>query len=158
MLNEDGTVFEIDHMQNIRSLLPEIKRGHRDDLTDQKLESVILFIDSFVTCTLLDPEVVDIVSAVNVHRHTRTCKKYNTFCRFNFPKFPSVRTIIATPCDVKFANESEEDKKKIFDGYCNLLQKVKDVLLDEERIKTICKVRESDLAQYMNKELSEEDL
>ena len=45
----------------------------------------------------------DIVEQVQIHHHTKTCRKYGSKCRFNFPKFPSEQTIIAQPlCEDDF--------------------------------------------------------
>uniref|UniRef100_A0AAX7UK93 ATP-dependent DNA helicase n=1 Tax=Astatotilapia calliptera TaxID=8154 RepID=A0AAX7UK93_ASTCA len=61
-------------------------------------EEVIQFIDEYVTCELpsQDETLLDIVSSVQQHskRHSKTCKKKNTVCRFNFPRPPSSRTFI----------------------------------------------------------------
>ena len=37
----------------------------------------------------------DSVCEVNVHHHTKTCRKYETDCRFIFPRLPSMFNIIA---------------------------------------------------------------
>ena len=64
-------------------------------------EEVIQFIDNYVTCELptQDETLLDIVSSVQKHskRHSKTCKKNGTVCRFNFPKPPSARTFISRP-------------------------------------------------------------
>ncbi|XP_053179094.1 uncharacterized protein LOC128362380 [Scomber japonicus] len=67
-----------------------------DENTD---EEVVEFIDKYVTCELpaQDETLLDIVTSVQQHskRHSKTCKKKNTACRFNFPKVPSARTFIS---------------------------------------------------------------
>ncbi|XP_073681626.1 uncharacterized protein [Garra rufa] len=61
-------------------------------------EEVIQFIDKYVTCELpsSDDSLLDIVTSVQQHskRHSKSCKKKNTVCRFNFPRPPSARTFI----------------------------------------------------------------
>lgn len=44
-----------------------------------------------------DPELYDIISSVQVHSktHSKSCKKYSTTCRFNFPRPPIRKTFIA---------------------------------------------------------------
>uniref|UniRef100_A0A8P4K4J2 ATP-dependent DNA helicase n=1 Tax=Dicentrarchus labrax TaxID=13489 RepID=A0A8P4K4J2_DICLA len=73
-------------------------------------EEVIQFIDNYVTCELpaQDETLLDIVSSVQKHskRHSKTCKKNRTVCRFNFPKPPSARTFISRPP----IEDEEEDK------------------------------------------------
>lgn len=55
------------------------------------------FVDSFTSCSLNNEQVSHIVEEVQVHRHSRSCTKYGTSCRFSYPKFPSNKTIIAQP-------------------------------------------------------------
>jgi hypothetical protein len=68
-------------------------------------EEVADFIDNYVTCKLpdskADPELHEKVSSVQMHSktHSKSCKKKNTVCRFNFPRPPSKRTFIARPSD-----------------------------------------------------------
>ena len=64
------------------------------------------FIASFISCSLEDDTVSDIVKEVQIHHHTKTCRKYGSKCRFNFPKFPSEETLIAQPlCEDDFATQ-----------------------------------------------------
>ena len=61
------------------------------------------FIDTFISCSLQNKTVSQIVKEVQIHHHTKTCRKYGSKCRFNFPKFPSEETIIAQPlCEDDF--------------------------------------------------------
>ncbi|XP_076872152.1 uncharacterized protein LOC143522233 [Brachyhypopomus gauderio] len=60
---------------------------------------VLAFIDHYVTCEMPsadDTEMNEIVSGVQQHskRHSKTCKKKGTICRFNFPRPPSSRTFL----------------------------------------------------------------
>ncbi|XP_076836836.1 uncharacterized protein LOC143482374 [Brachyhypopomus gauderio] len=60
---------------------------------------VLAFIDHYVTCEMPsvdDTEMNEIVSSVQQHskRHSKTCKKRGTICRFNFPRPPSSRTFL----------------------------------------------------------------
>ncbi|XP_062389285.1 uncharacterized protein LOC134077598 [Sardina pilchardus] len=61
-------------------------------------EDVAAFIDNYVTCELdsEDTKLYETASAVQQHskKHSKTCKKKGTTCRFNFPKPPSARTFI----------------------------------------------------------------
>ncbi|XP_050957725.1 LOW QUALITY PROTEIN: uncharacterized protein LOC127158760, partial [Labeo rohita] len=73
-------------------------------------EEVIQFIDKYVTCELpsSDDSLLDVVTSVQQHskRHSKSCKKKNTVCRFNFPRPPSARTFICR-------GKSHEEKKCI---------------------------------------------
>ncbi|XP_059198565.1 uncharacterized protein LOC131978809 [Centropristis striata] len=72
-------------------------------------EEVVQFIDQYVTCELpaQDETLLDIVASVQQHskRHSKSCRKNRTVCRFNFPKPPSSTTFISRPV-------REEDGKK----------------------------------------------
>ncbi len=81
---------------------------------------------------MLASVVVDRVTDVNVHNHTKTCRKYETKCRFDFPRYPSNFTIISQemPCEVK---KVEEETLK---GIDYILKEVKTKLteLDNNRL------------------------
>ncbi|XP_062571568.1 uncharacterized protein LOC134233602 [Saccostrea cucullata] len=74
-------------------------------LEEHGKEAVCDFIDRYVTCELPseteDPELRNIVLAVQQHsrKHSKSCRKKGTECRFNFPRPPSSRTFISSPCD-----------------------------------------------------------
>uniref|UniRef100_UPI00358EA4AB uncharacterized protein n=1 Tax=Myxine glutinosa TaxID=7769 RepID=UPI00358EA4AB len=64
-------------------------------------EDVVSFIDQYVTCEVPSSheELHDIVNSVQKHsvKHTKSCRKKGTKCRFNFPRPPSTRTFISRP-------------------------------------------------------------
>ena len=70
---------------------------------------------------------------VNTHHHTNTCQKYNPSCRFKYPKYPAPHTIIVQPCQEPSVEKTEETLAK----YHILLQKVKDVLEDKDKVDKI---------------------
>ena len=43
-------------------------------------------------------DVAKIAQEVNKHHHTKTCRKHDTTCRFNYPRYPAPHTIIVEPC------------------------------------------------------------
>ena len=55
------------------------------------------FADRFITCSLKDSNTKKIVEEVQIHHHTKTCRKYGSKCRFNFPRYPTIRTIVSVP-------------------------------------------------------------
>ncbi|XP_062409039.1 uncharacterized protein LOC134100005 [Sardina pilchardus] len=62
-------------------------------------DEVAQFIDTYITCEIppkTDAELYEVVSSVQRHstRHSKTCRKKNTVCRFNFPRPPSSCTFI----------------------------------------------------------------
>ena len=88
--------------------IKEIFKNIRTDAPFDLDQIVILrkFIDTFISCSLENEIVSDIVKEVQIHHHTRTCRKYGSKCRFKFPKFPSEETIIAQPlCEDDFPTQ-----------------------------------------------------
>ena len=71
-------------------------------LSQEQCDVLPSFVDKFTSCSLQngdDDDVIHIVSEVQFHRHSHSCKKYSTACRIGYPKFPSKTTIIAQPLD-----------------------------------------------------------
>ena len=84
-----------------------------------------------------------------MHHHTKTCRKYNTKCRFFFPRFPSLRTIIAEP--VRMYDPSPEVQKQAAKESKEILEKVKNILEDDDIMEELCKVEEDAIQEYMKK-------
>ena len=77
--------------------------------------------------------VAKIAQEVNKHHHTKTCRKHDTTCRFNYPRFPAPYTMIVEPCDTNTSEEREE----LLIKYRAVLTKVKEVLENEDVINRI---------------------
>ena len=121
-------------------------------LQEHEESAVKNFANKFTTCTLNkatleemtdDPilkrqsaDLLDIIMAVNIHNHTRTCRKYDTTCRFKFPKFPVWKTLISKPSSL-----ITKESKALYD---KILKDVRAVLDDEDIILNI-------LAKYPDK-------
>ena len=73
-----------------------------------------------------------IASEVQKHRCTKCCKKYSEECRFGYPKLPSPETIIAKPC-----KETGNERKKTIKKYNKIIEKVTEIIKDEEIITEI---------------------
>ena len=93
------------------------------------------FADLSITCSLKDYKTKNIVEEVQIHNHTKACKKYSTNCRFSFPRFPSLRTIIAVPY-TKMPGDQQE-QKQMLEKSKSVLKKVFDTLNDEVLLKTL---------------------
>ena len=70
-------------------------------------------------------KVANTVCDCNRHHHTKSCKKYDTSCRFNVPHFPSKETLVAVPLS-KLSQYAQVDEdfakfKDIDQGYYNTL-------------------------------------
>ena len=110
--------------------------------------AIINFANKYTTCTLNpasiaamtdDPmlkdkgsEVADICNCVNIHRHTKTCRKYETICRFNFAKFPIWKTLISKPINLPLLEKEEK-----MGEYKKILKNVKAILEETELIESI---------------------
>ena len=157
--DENGNITTVCHMENIRSLLSDIKDDQYDaDTTVEKLRSVEKFIDQFVTCSLIDTDIQNTVKEVNCHHHTRTCRKYGSACRFNFPKYPSVRTIVAAPARLKFKDVPPAESEACMKRYRDILKKVKTVLEDHSKMETIEKFQQEIIDEYLHGHRTDEEL
>ena len=76
-------------------------------------EEVVQFIDGYVTCELPseDDGSLDIVKTVqhNSKRHSKSGRKRNTVCRFNFPRPASGRTFICHSTEDQTVCKCQED-------------------------------------------------
>ena len=99
------------------------KLKERVRLVDKDIRVLVSFADATITCSrnkyiikryfeeckndeekkLMATVVIERVSEVNVHHHTKTCRKHQTECRFDFPRYPSDYTLISQemPTEVK---------------------------------------------------------
>ena len=78
----------------------------------------------------------EIVTEVQIHHHTKSCKKYNGSCRYGFPRLPCKKTILAKPIPSinKDQYSNEEEEKRLTE------ERVKKI---EDRGKTIKKAPQS---------------
>jgi ATP-dependent DNA helicase PIF1 len=109
--------------------------------TTSDLNIIAKFVDTFNTVslhpTIVGSTVAAIANEVNKHHHTTTCYKHNTHnCRFNFPKVPSYKTIIAIPPPTDW---TPEKKKREYEKKRLLIIKVQEVIKDKEKIEAIMK-------------------
>ena len=91
-------------------------------------EEVPKLIDTIKTCSTNtdDTNLNDIVREVQVHHHTKSCRKgKQNHCRFGYPKPPSKKTIIAAPLP---NNMNEEEKREKLKQYKEIMTKVKSAL------------------------------
>ena len=100
-----------------------------NDLNNGEKTTLTKLVDSFITVDLSDESTADLAKTLQTHIHTKSCTKKGTYCRFNFPKYPSERTIIAIPLR-KENYESEAEYKRVKKELKNVLLKVKDVLME----------------------------
>ena len=137
---------------NIKKAFSNIKDevlGSADNDPNNKIQCKALaqYIDRFVSCSLKDPSTVHLVRSVNMHNHTKPCFKYCPTCRFRFPRFPCLKTIISIPSEVKYKDPhmaSSELKKSQA-----LLLKVKKILEDEKEMIRLTELHQDKIDIYM---------
>ena len=94
----------------IKDIINENKQFDLEKVDENGNNLFIKFVDEWTTCRLPKDniELRNQVLAVNTHlKCTASCKKKSNKCRFNFPRFPCKKTIIAKPLD---SNLTEEEK------------------------------------------------
>ena len=102
-------------------------------LCAENIPEFVQYLDNIIAANIPgDSETSELVKKYQRHRHSRTCRKKNTFCRFNFPRFNSERTIISSP--IADATPDEE-KKRILETRNKILSRVMKVLvlLDDDQ-------------------------
>ena len=121
------------HLHGVFWLKEDEIKPCKDDNGDYIDEKVVELIDRWTTCSLDsgDKRIDKLVEDVNVHGHTNTCYKGNSVdCRFNFPKLPSRRTLIAYPISQDLNQEEQKAKlkkaKEILNKVKNRLQEMSD--------------------------------
>ena len=75
------------------------------------LDEVAPLVDKWTSCSIPsdNEELAKLIKKVNVHhKHTDSCKKKGTECRFGFPKLPSYKTIIAKPPNTDDSDEKQQ--------------------------------------------------
>ena len=108
-------------------------RTDEDSLTEDDFGVLKNFIDCFVTVSThigtVGKDVAKIALQVQKHQHTKTCRKKDTECRFNFPRPPAPHTIIRKPV-------KKEDRATYVEAQ-KLIQKVMVVVTDEKIVEEI---------------------
>ena len=93
-IREQTILKELESLYPLYGLKSVMKKLNNADenVTNEDLAIVTRFIDIFSTVSLhpgiVGTTVAGIVREVNQHKHTKTCRKYLTKCRFKFPKLP----------------------------------------------------------------------
>ena len=105
---------------------------------------VIQLIDKYISCSIntKDQDLNKLVKEVNVHKHTKSCRKGNKICRFSFPRLPSDETLIAKPLSEdligkKRYQEKLNDAKSILDKVSKKLAEMSDEDLANSSLKDI---------------------
>ena len=75
-------------------------------------ETISKLIDEWISVSIKtgDATLDNLVKDLNTHKHSKSCKKYGTECRFHFPRFPSDETLIAAPLPTDMTEEEKSEK------------------------------------------------
>ena len=123
------------YMSGLKLAFAKLRKNEKLDEDDK--EVLANFIDEFTTVSIhgntVGNDVAKIAQEVNKHHHTKTCRKHDITCRFKYPRFPSPKTIVVTPC---YASDAKERETKLT-RHREVLSKVKAVLDDEDAISKI---------------------
>ena len=79
---------------------------------------------------------------VNCHKHSHTCHKYGCKCRFDFPRYPCLATILAKPLRLTHATE---DRQEVYEHVKEVLLPLKEVLEDPKKMEELCEIRKNEL-------------
>ena len=123
-LKKGNSRFE--HLEKAFATCSESRVPDRDESA-----AIEAFADEFITCSLRNPMTRNIAMQVQSHHHTFMCRKRSSKCRFNFPRFPSLFTMVAVPLRLIFV-EDEVGKAKELQKMKTVLHKVREVLECEE--------------------------
>ena len=104
-------------------------------LTEQTVPISIEYIDKIVNVDIPDKKTsAELAKKCHTHRHTKTGKKRNTFCRFNFPKFPTTETIISNPLPPEMLqNEKETHHEKRDESLEKVMKEVLKLKTENEK-------------------------
>ena len=111
----------------------------------EEKNAVSAFADKFITVTLKDPRTRGIASKVQRHRHTKTCERQGVTCRFDFPKLPSMYTMLTVPSRVTVMDD--EDRKDLHRKIKVVVSKVRSVIECEEVMEEITSIHQDDFEE-----------
>ena len=126
---------EKEHGSNKLEYLKSALQTMYDDRlpSEDEREAMESYINKFVSVSLKDPETREIAMDVQIHKHTKTCMSRGPDCRFHFPLFPSLQTIISVP--IRLIHPDDEEQRKELQDKVNLvLGSVKKVLENKEEM------------------------
>ena len=93
-------------------------------------EAALKLVDKLLSCKLPDDNenLKKIVTEVQKHKHTDSCKKYTGKCRYGFPRLPSAKTLLARPIEETHPNLDEKGKAKMKERATKIFEEAKNVL------------------------------
>ena len=94
---------------------------------------------------------------MNCHNCTTKCRSYGGKCKYAFPRYPLIETLVIDRDEKKDSSETQNDKN---DNYRKILNDVEDILNDSELIQFIMDQYEKGTTQeeYVNNRSARNDL
>ena len=125
----------------LRGALETIANDNIPNLVQKR--SITEFVDKFISCSLQEPMTRDIALLVQQHRHSRSCERPGTNCRFNFPQLPSLYTLVAVP--TRITCKEIEERRELHNHMKLVLGRVRKVLETKEAMERINSIRQKDI-------------
>ena len=116
--------------------------------SDEEKDAISAFADKFITVTLKDPMTQKIASKVQRHRHTKTCERPGVKCRFDFPKPPSLITMLTVPTRITVPDEV--DRTELHRLMRVVSSKVTSVLENVEIMEEIKTIHQEDFEELVH--------
>ena len=112
------------------------------------VELLANFVEHWISVSLKDPSTRNLAKSLNCHHcFKRSCQKKSPKCRYFFPRFPSLKTIIAVPAKIRFP---DEDLRLREVQKCKTLKlKVKNILEDKVAMSALCQPDEQLIEEYV---------
>ena len=116
--------------------------------SDEEKDAISAFADKFITVTLKNPMTQKIASKVQRHRHTKTCERPGVKCRFDFPKPPSLITMLTVPTRITVPDEV--DRTELHRLMRVVSSKVTSVLENVEIMEEIKTIHQEDFEELVH--------
>ena len=139
--------LDIEKVKIVKDAFEKIR--NEEPISEKHKQCISEFADLFIKCTLKDPKTKAIVEEVQMHHHTKACTKYCPKCRFYYPRFPSLKTIVSVPFN-QLEGKSKEEQLECLEKSIANLKKVKDVLEDNELMEVLKKVGQEEIDNFIN--------
>ena len=119
---------------------------------EEMIKELQKFADRWTTVSLKNPRTKHLAEQLNCHVCTKkSCNKYSEHCRFRFPRFPTIQTLIAVPAKIKYPDEEEREKEIAWSK--QIKEKVRNILENTEIMKTqINSIGKEEIEKYMENE------
>lgn len=119
-------------------------------LSAETIADYCSYIEDIVSANLPtdDDDLRILIEKYQIHRHTKSCRKKGSMCRFHFPKFPTDKTVIAVPIP---SDTPTDERTALLEWRDRILKKVLQVITSLDSLNLIlvellqlCEIEEDD--------------